>query len=352
MRLLFVVVAGRETGYGHVSRCLTLAQCARSREASSSFLIFGDAAVRKRIELAGFPCVLHSYAMLNGSPIKTKDCWEGDIDAVVVDFSHPVVFRSIDGGRKLLCSLRHHSRRLMVIDALGGQALAPRMPDMPADVCVVPYVGAVADADAPWRTLAGPEYAVLAPAYAALPLRVARECADRVLVSCGGSDPGQFTLLVLDGIEQICSVLAIRVVVGPLFSRELADVLAVRAAGSHHVIELIHEPESLADHMSWSDLTVAASGLIKYELAAASTPAILFSIDHSHDVVNRPFAEMGSARDLGVAFSAEEVAAEVADLLEDRAVRVKMATAGRRLVDGKGAERLIADIMRSCCVAE
>lgn len=352
MRLLFVAIAGAEIGYGHLSRCLSLANYARRQEIESSFLILGDAGVLRQIEHAGYPGIVQPCSALAEQAAGIMQGRIEAFDAVVVDFSHPVIFRDIGGGRKLLNSLRHQARTLMVIDALGEQALAPRMPDMPADIYVAPYVGAVAVIGAPWRTLAGPEYAVLAPVYAGLLQRIVREQADRVLVSCGGADPRQLTLLVLDGIEQIRSVLTLRVVVGPLFSRELADALAACAAGSHHVIELIHEPTGLAEHMLWSDLAVAASGLIKYELAAASTPAILFSIDRSHDVVNRPFLEMGTARDLGVEFSAGEVAEEIAVLLEDRAVRAGMAAAGRRLVDGKGAERLINDIMRSCCVVE
>ena len=141
-------------------------------------------------------------------------------------------------------------------------------------------------------------------------------------------------------------------IVGPLFSYDLANALAARAAGSRHAIELLHAPEGLAEHMLWSDLAVAASGLIKYELAASSTPDVLMSIDRSHDVVNRPFAKMGSVRDLGVDFGPESIAQTVSDLLRDCAARSAMAAAGRRLVDGKGAERLITDIIRTCSVAQ
>lgn len=351
MKFLFVAIAGSETGYGHLNRCLTLAKHARSREIISSFLVFGDAAVQKRIELAGFPCVVHSHGILEGASTRIMDCWNEDIDAVVVDFTHPLIFRNIEGSQALLWHIHKHTRILMVIDSLGGQTLALRIPDMPADVIALPYVGAEIMTNVSWRALAGPEYAVLASNYNDLPSRCVHEHADRLLISCGGSDPRWLTLLVLDGIEQITLPLFVRVVVGPLFNRGLADTLADRVSGSHHSIELIKAPEDLAEHMLWCDLAVAASGLIKYELAASSTPAILMSIDSGHDEVNRPFLRMGTARDLGVEFSAESVADVVAELLGDRESRAAMAEAGRQLVDGKGADRLITDLVRACNVA-
>lgn len=142
-----------------------------------------------------------------------------------------------------------------------------------------------------------------------------------------------------------------RVVVGPLFGPDLTKALTTRAEeGSRHAIELLHAPDGLAEHMLWSDLTVAASGLIKYELAATSTPAVLISMDANHDIVNRPFACAGSVRDLGAEFDIQLLATTVSDLLGDPAARSAMADAGRRLVDGSGASRLIAELARAASV--
>jgi len=353
MKFLFVTIAGADIGYGHVSRCLSLANCARRQEIESSFLVYGDVGVLQRIESEGYSCTVQPCADLAMQAAKTAEWDTSTFDAIVVDFAHPVVFRNIAGVSILLHHLRKQTKTLMVIDALGEQALVPMMPDIPADVVVAPYVGATAEENGTaWKKFSGPEYAVLSPAYAGLPQRMVREYADRLLVSCGGSDPKNLTLLVLEGIEQISKQLSVRVIVGPLFHRGLIDTLVDSAAGSHHSIELIHAPDGLVDHMLWCDLAVAASGLIKYELAASSTPAVLMSIDHSHDVVNRPFAGMGTVRDLGAEFDAQSVAGVISELLGDRGSRSAMAEAGRRLVDGQGANRLISELVRTFCVAK
>lgn len=349
MQLLFVTIAGVDVGFGHLRRCISLAEYARLQEIKVSFLLFGDLTGKQEVERAGFACMLQPYEALAGEAVVLEQGEIKAFDAAVVDLAHPVVFRDIAGSQRLFLALQAHSRAVIVIDALGEQALAPRMPGMPADVLVTPYVGVVDKVDSPWQTLAGPEYAILAPAYLNLPKRVVREQADRVLVSCGGSDPKSLTSLVMQGLELIPSKLTVRVISGPLFSQYLVGELEVYAAGMRHMIELIHAPESLTEHMLWCDLAIAASGLIKYELAATSTPAVLLSIDHSHDVVNRPFAKMGTARDLGIDFSAQSVANATLELLGNRKVRSAMAESGRRLVDGKGVERLIEEIVRCCC---
>ena len=341
MKLLFLAIAGPAIGYGHLSRCLALADSARRQGIDSEFLVFCDDGAQSRVQHAGYPCRIASIAALGdaGFPDPTEN-----FNAVVVDFSHAAVFDELDGARRLLRRLRATAGAMMVIDALGEQTLARRMPDMPADVLVLPYVGAASQRRRPWRTLAGPEYAVLAPDYANLPPRMIRQHADRVLVSCGGADPKGLTPIVLDGLELIPDRLFVRVVVGPLFGIGLIDGLTVRAKESHHAIELLHAPDGLAVHMLWSDLAVAASGLIKYELAATSTPSIQISIDANHDSVNRPFARGGSVCDLGVEFDAQRLAKTTSQLLDDATARLAMAEVGRHLVDGNGTSRLLAEL--------
>ncbi len=352
MRLAFVAVAGDVIGYGHLSRCLSLADCARRYGVESSFLVFDNGDVAPRVERNRYACTTRPLSELGEGHTNIVRGWESTFDAAVVDFAHPAVLRDIERARYHLQRLRDKARWVWIIDSLGEDALAHRMPDMPVDVVVTPYVGATIYEGTTWRSLAGPEYAVLSLQYADVPARTVRDVADRVLVSCGGSDPKRFSTLVLEGLEQIKLHMSIRVIVGPLFPQDLTEALQARAAVARHSIELVHAPQALAKHMLWSDAAVAASGLIKYELAATSTPAILMSIDRAHDIVNRPFVSAGTAWDLGTDFDAKSIADAVANLLGDHAARSSMASAGHKLIDGRGADRLISLIMRACRAAE
>jgi UDP-2,4-diacetamido-2,4,6-trideoxy-beta-L-altropyranose hydrolase len=173
-----------------------------------------------------------------------------------------------------------------------------------------------------------------------------RAHADRVLVTCGGSDPNRWTLAILHGLEAVEGPLELRVVVGPMFDPALRDEIEAIAAGSAHRVALVKAPQSLLAHMQWCDLAIATSGLTKYELAATATPVLMFSIDALHDATNRAFSTMGSAVDLGVGITAEQIASEARSLLADQKRRAAMAAAGRAMVDGRGTERLIAEVMK------
>lgn len=110
---------------------------------------------------------------------------------------------------------------------------------------------------------------------------------------------------------------------------------------SRHQVEVIESPDSLVRHMLWSDICIATSGLVKYELATTGTPALLISIDPDHDVANEPFRVAETSLDLGILPSKEVIAGTTTRLLLDYELRKTFSIKGRKLVDGKGASKLV-----------
>lgn len=350
--MLFITIAGNAVGYGHLNRCLSLAGHAANRNVSISFLLFGDNEASARVQHTGYKFFLKPISAIGRRFTDAVPYQIEAADVIVIDLSHPVVFSDLEGTLQLLKHIRSRARQVILIDALGEQTFAAKMPNMPIDILVAPYVGVTVQDSPCWRTLKGPAYAVLSPAYEGLHERIVRQHANRLLVSCGGSDPTMLTPLVLEGIERLHRELNIRVIVGPLFDRNLKATLRNVASASRHSIELVDAPDGLVGHMRWCDLAITTSGLIKYELAATSTPGILLSIDNIHDLSNRPFADLGSALDLGSKVTAQLIADSVESLLDNYAARRDLAASGRRMFDGKGSERLLNEIIRSCYVTE
>ncbi|MEQ1656510.1 MAG: hypothetical protein ABL960_12505 [Nitrospira sp.] len=343
LSLLFVTIASNLFGYGHLNRCLSIAEHAKSEGATARFLLFGDERAQGRINAAGHSCYLRSISELEEGGEIT---FAGSADAVISDLVHATFFARTPP-LELFKQFRSISAVSVAIDALGDQALVAQAPKVDVDLMVIPYATLdTSSRGGDYRLLSGPQYALLAPDYAALPPRTVRFHADQVLVSCGGSDPMGYTLVVLRGIEQISEKLQVRVVLGPLFSAGICAEIESWAANSRHEMVLVSAPEVLLDEMLWCDLAIAASGLTKYELAATGTPALLFSIDDLHDQINRPFAMIGTSVDLGVNITSELVSRQTEMLLGDFDSRKAMSVTGKQVVDGLGAKRLIAEIRR------
>ncbi|HZL30510.1 MAG TPA: hypothetical protein VFC54_05545 [Pseudolabrys sp.] len=314
------------------------------------FVVFGD-------ELAAAQ-VTHSKFFFQMLPMAdlAREFRSESVDAAVVDVIYPAFFRDENAPMNLFGPLRLAARAVAAIDSLGEETIAEQAREIPIDFLVVPYALAEADrarlSKMDCATLAGPDYALLSSDYIGLPNREKRTKADRVLVTCGGSDPLGWTAVVIRGLESVVDPLSVRVVAGPLFSAALRADIGALAATSTHRIEIVDAPDNLAAHMQWCDIAIAASGLTKYELAASGTPTILFSIDAFHDVNNRAFAALQVAQDLGAAPSEKSIAEAARSLLADRGRREAVAATGRQLVDGRGAQRLIAKIMEKLSCSE
>jgi spore coat polysaccharide biosynthesis predicted glycosyltransferase SpsG len=194
------------------------------------------------------------------------------------------------------------------------------------------------------RLLLGTRYLALQREFWYPPRRVVAECARRVLLTFGGSDPGNLAPRVLNALAPSGGGLEVTVVLGP-FAHNAAAVRAA-AAAFPAAVRVVRAPENMRELMLHCDLAVSAGGGTLYELACMACPAIAVEVvdDQRHQL--RALAESGAAvaaghvRDLDVG----SIAHLAARLLIDVPARRRMSIAGQRLVDGRGAERVASAI--------
>jgi spore coat polysaccharide biosynthesis predicted glycosyltransferase SpsG len=250
--------------------------------------------------------------------------------------------------RNFLQAVRESAKIWVAIDSVGGQSMEAQKLAGDTDILVIPYLSVETEPRSlRGKLLRGPEYALLASSYRGGVDRKHRSNANRIMVSCGGGDPTECSLVVLEALNKIKTPLEIRLVVGPLFSDSLKARIAKELASSRHKYSTIVSPPHLRTEMLWCDMAITTTGLVKYELAATQTPAVVFSIDPLHDSLNQPFAAGGSVVDLGVKPNAGKIANEVEKLLGSLPQREALALAGAKIVDGKGAERIAAKIVET-----
>lgn len=172
--------------------------------------------------------------------------------------------------------------------------------------------------------------------------RTVNSTASKILVTLGGSDPDNVSLQVLRAIEDCrCGGTETVIVAGP-GNRYIESLdKAVRDSAANITLKI--NVEDMAALMAWADIAVAAAGTTCWELAFMQLPALLIAIADNQVAVAERAAEAGCGLDLGTRdkLSAGQLSRAIAGLLAGSSMRTGMASAGRRLVDGLGAARVV-----------
>jgi len=166
--------------------------------------------------------------------------------------------------------------------------------------------------------------------------------ARRVLVTLGGSDPGNYTLKVIQALQKVdISGLEATVVIGA--SNPHADVLKKAMEQSRIPIRLIHNAKNMPELMAWADVAISGSGSTCWELAFMGVPIISLVLTENQRGVAKALSEAGVALNMGwfEQVTDSQVAKVLIDVLNSYDRRRKMNLAARALVDGEGAARVV-----------
>ncbi len=263
--------------------------------------------------------------------------------ATVLDAAPEGAWVAVDGyrfTREFESALRAVGRRVLVIDDVAERLVHD------ADVLLNQNLGAeglVYEVPAGARTLFGPAYALLHPEFsAASRTRQAADEVRHVLVTFGGSDVrGLSPFMVEAARDALGSHVIIKVVVGPDSASPVHRALAANE------LERAPDPARMAELLTWADLAVAAAGSTTWELCACGVPAVIVPVADNQRGIASELDRHGAAVSLGwyEALSPDRVRSAILDVAHDRERRQRLIDAGQRMVDGRGADRVV-DVMR------
>jgi spore coat polysaccharide biosynthesis predicted glycosyltransferase SpsG len=193
------------------------------------------------------------------------------------------------------------------------------------------------------QLLLGPRYALLRPEFLARgqarPAPAAR--ANRVLVTLGGADPVNATARVAAALALSPDpALDARILIGP--SNPRADELQAAYADSR--LRFLRGSDDMPALMAWAELAVAAAGSTTYELCYLGVPSLLMVLADNQREVCEAAARHGAALSLGWhdALTVPELAARIEALRVDGSARQALSRTAQSVVDGHGAERILA----------
>jgi UDP-2,4-diacetamido-2,4,6-trideoxy-beta-L-altropyranose hydrolase len=333
--LLIRADANAQIGIGHLMRCLALAQAWQSKGGQAVFITdCSSDSLRRRLSDEGFKIIPvdRSYphpadwALLSEMLAVYPDSW------VVLDGYH------FDPSYQL--RIKETGHPLLVIDDMA------HLDHYYADIVLNQNInaGQLNYSCEPYtRPLLGTRYVLLRREF--WPWhgwkREIPETARKILVTLGGSDPDNWTLMVIRALGKVeVEGLEATIVVGP--SNTYVQELEAEARDAQLPIRLITNASNMPELMAWADVAIAGGGSTCWELAFMGLPSILLVLSENQKDIAAGLGEKEAAINLGwyTESSIEEVDHKLSRLLEDRGLRCHMSYQARELVDGLGNERI------------
>lgn len=330
--IVFRTKASPDVGFGHLRRCMTLANALKKQDVVIHFVI-------------------------NQDPIAVRLLKDNQ-------FQHICVDPSDDGNlQETLNYLETVKARSLVIDtydidstmlenkiSLPVVLIEDRL-DQPcyADMVLNPAMSSIPNAtDAP-TYLTGLQYILLDEVfYSSIPLdRKLHRQVNRVLITVGGGDELALSPILIQWTREALPLAKIDVVVGPFFSEEvkakLQDIVSLdRAVVLHQKLPTLYQL------MLECDLAITGGGQTTYELAATGTPAIAIQLVDNQASNLKYLTEKGvllCAGDVKDIHLREQLSSAIALLANDLEKCTAMSKKGPLVVDGKGAARVASKIL-------
>ncbi len=336
------VDADARIGMGHLMRCLALAQGIKDHGLEAAFVMAApDAPIKKRVEsegvelisLASEPGSLEDAAETAGHAGRREAGW------VVVDGYH--------FGSDYQKAVKGSGKRLLFVDDYGHAK------HYSADIVLNLNLGAASekysDRAPDTRLLLGPKFALLRREFLKWKGREVPmpEQAGKVLVSMGGGDFDNVTLKVMHALGTIKMDGLEAVVIAGEANPHKAELEAyAQRAPFKAVVET--NSSRMAERMAWADIAVTGGGGTVWELSFMAVPSLLLVLAENQRQNVEKMGQLGASVNLGrhADADAKSIGAAIASVLRDKGRRSAMAAAGRGLVDGEGARRVIDTCVR------
>lgn len=305
--LLLRADAGPSIGAGHLSRCVALAEAAVARG--------------WRVALAGSVTgadwLAARLSTLDVPVVPPERFAPAEADIVVVDHY----------GLGELPEVREVARLVSLEDGPFGRRAADVVVDANLGVAPRPWDGSPV-------VLAGPRFAPLrSDVVDARAVRAGSEPLQVVVVMGGGAS--------VAGQAVSAALAALRDTGVPLVARAIstAPVRPSPAEGQEFVVE--PPTPALPALLARADLVISAAGVTLLELCCLGVPAALVQLADNQAAGYRAAVGQGLAAGLGTVADLPAAVPVLRDLLRSRDRRSALSRAGAKLVDGRGAARIL-----------
>jgi UDP-2,4-diacetamido-2,4,6-trideoxy-beta-L-altropyranose hydrolase len=170
-----------------------------------------------------------------------------------------------------------------------------------------------------------------------------REQPERALVTMGGSDIANLmptAVRAFDGFD-----IHVDAIVGPGFSD--AQERSIRAAAEEISadVSVARDPDDLVERMFQADFAVSTSSSTTYELLALGTPIVSVPVADNQAPIAWSLRERDAAHVLEREADTRDFRDSIETFTSSPEIRRRYRNLGRQLVDGRGVERICAEVL-------
>ncbi|MCP5053731.1 MAG: UDP-2,4-diacetamido-2,4,6-trideoxy-beta-L-altropyranose hydrolase [bacterium] len=324
MNVLMLTEGGKNVGFGHVTRCLSLSHAFELHGYTVEFVVNGDDSIR---------------GLLNRRQV------------TLLDWSQP-------GQKKRLLSLVKRARIVVVDSYRAGLEMyreiskAVKVPvfldddlrlDYPPGI-VVNWSIYAAGMDYPKKDgvhyLLGPRYISLRKSFVNVPEPYVKETVSSVMITFGGDDSRNLTPPVLHFLQREYPRLKKTVVIGGAFKNQ-ETIAGFKDARTH----FFHSPGGAGMRMimEGSGIAISSGGQTLFELACVGLPTIAVTVAENQRNNVNGWEKTGFIKNAGF-WNDEDLMSNIDVLFKqllNHEHRARAVEAGRGTVSGNGAEEII-----------
>jgi spore coat polysaccharide biosynthesis predicted glycosyltransferase SpsG len=332
--ILFRVDAGPRLGWEPFCRCLTFAAALQRRRRPAYFLSQLEPATLAVTVKRGGNEWLEADA-----PAGTAEDLEETIQEVRRLGPAAVIVDAPEVTGEYLTALRSTGAAVVAFDSLAGSAF-------PTHLLVNPLLGPSRESyelGQGTQVLLGARYAMVRPEIRRVRPMRAQEPAQpfRALVALGDDDPNNQAGELAKFLLNCPRIGRVDVAVRP-FHRDLAALKALAETAPER-LEVASEPGEVPVRVARCHFAVTAGNAWSLELACVGVPQLVLVQSETHWPTAQRLEEEGAVTCLGwhANVSPTTIRQAVANLLSDPMERQTLSRAGRKLIDGRGPDRLV-----------
>jgi spore coat polysaccharide biosynthesis predicted glycosyltransferase SpsG len=183
------------------------------------------------------------------------------------------------------------------------------------------------------QCLVGPTYSLVRREFRSR--RRLRRHGRRLLITFGGSDVRRLGREVAAWASAHEYGWEVRLLVGP----------AAPQTEVSEGIEVVSAQGDVGALFDWADVAIAAAGSVTWELCCMGVPSVLIEVADNQQHIGRPVARQGAAFFGGTLPIEEDAVCQALSLLANPEIREPVSERGMKLVDGKGAYRVLNELL-------